>query len=508
MFKLFAAISLLLALSAPARSNGWEHGAVPFAALIGGLAYDDAATREKAAQSLGFRGQAEAVPFLLQTLREPEKNWSVRSAIYEALGKLGHSKGRPALMRCLDEETREELIAICAEALGGVPGPETVIRLGRLMRETDSRLILRRSIVALGRIGDDDAVSRLARLAEDEDDPSRLPSVIAALGQSGNPNAGLVLAGLLDRARDDGTRFRILSALAVSPSRAATSSLKDLMAESDDPRLRAGAAVALASAEGDDAASALSNLLEDPSPLVQFHALEALRRLKPLEAATPLSQFAEAMARALSEQPVSGLIADPDRAIEEAALTEAALRAVTEIEPSRSLNAFMEAARYREIEGDGIAALSVRAALYDVRRAALYGLGYTKSPEAARFLKSGHGIGDPDARLRAVAARSLAVLGQPDVVSALIPLLADESAEVRWTAAEVLGALGDPLALDAIAESLTDPDSRVRAAAAGALAYLPAEKIRPSLERLQRADDSAKVRAAAGYALDRLRNAN
>lgn len=49
-------------LGSPAGSgaNGWEHGTVPFEALVAALGSESAHMRERAAQSLGYRGKREA----------------------------------------------------------------------------------------------------------------------------------------------------------------------------------------------------------------------------------------------------------------------------------------------------------------------------------------------------------------------------------------------------------------------------------------------------------------
>lgn len=48
-----------------ASANGWEHGAIPFDALVKALNDGDTITRLQAAHSLGARGQSEAVRFLI-----------------------------------------------------------------------------------------------------------------------------------------------------------------------------------------------------------------------------------------------------------------------------------------------------------------------------------------------------------------------------------------------------------------------------------------------------------
>jgi hypothetical protein len=47
------------------QANGWEHAAVPFDVLVKALQKGQAETRARAAQSLGIRGQPEALEPLL-----------------------------------------------------------------------------------------------------------------------------------------------------------------------------------------------------------------------------------------------------------------------------------------------------------------------------------------------------------------------------------------------------------------------------------------------------------
>ena len=82
-------LAAILLWPAVARANGWEHAAIPFEALLWGLGHEAAETRARAAESLGYRGQAEALPFLLDALKAPEPDHRVRRALYTALGRLG-----------------------------------------------------------------------------------------------------------------------------------------------------------------------------------------------------------------------------------------------------------------------------------------------------------------------------------------------------------------------------------------------------------------------------------
>ncbi len=89
---------------------------------------------------------------------------------------------------------------------------------------------------------------------------------------------------------------------------------------------------------------------------------------------------------------------------------------------------------------------------------------------------------DPDAAVRADAARAAADLGHPDAAARLRSALSDESAAVRAQAARALGAVGDPESAPHLEAALDDSDWWTRAYAAQALTRLG----EPGLEHLRR----------------------
>ncbi len=65
-------------------------------------------------------------------------------------------------------------------------------------------------------------------------------------------------------------------------------------------------------------------------------------------------------------------------------------------------------------------------------------------------------LGDDKARVRAIAAEGLGMLGDPQAAEPLAAALDDEHDEVRSQAAAALYRLGDPRALDALVRTLND----------------------------------------------------
>ena len=128
---LVAVLALALCVGGPRTvcANGWEHGAVPFEALLEALSFDDAVTRAQAARSLGFRGQREAVPPLLELLADGETDDTVRAAVYTALGSLGDRRATPVLLACVDGTEPAELKGDCLVALGTLGDPASLARV-------------------------------------------------------------------------------------------------------------------------------------------------------------------------------------------------------------------------------------------------------------------------------------------------------------------------------------------------------------------------------------------
>ena len=263
--------------------------------------------------------------------------------------------------------------------------------------------------------------------------------------------------------------------------------------------------MALGASRDGEAAGTLLAMLEDPVPAVRYMAADGLQTLGIRSAAPALSALARREAAALAGRSAAELTADSLGTVATLSLQARALQAAVALDPAPAAEALLEAAAPREVSRSSTAELEVAAALYRLRRIALHGLGYAEGParEPAQALLLGPaGTGDADSRLRAVAVRSLGVLGAPGAAERIRPLLgADPSAEVRMTAARVLGLLHDRASAGALLDALNDPHALVRKEAALALGYLAEPAARAPLEALAAGDRSAPVREAAAYAL-------
>ena len=499
------ALILLIGAPRPALANGWEHGAVPFETLIEALSFESPAIREQAAHSLGFRGQPEAVQPLLDRLVLPEPDGGVRQAIYVALGQLGASEALPQLAACVEAENSAPVRAHCIEALGRLGFPPALEIVLDALGRTQNALIRDHAVDALGGFDDERAVATLVDLLHADADPVLRRRALLALGRTGAEAAMAPALRAFEAAESDAERFVALRALAELRSPAATDVLSAALKQADDPRLRAAIAVALGASRNGEAAGTLLALLDDPVPAVRYVAVDGLQSLDVKSAAPALAALAQREAATLAGLSAEELAADPLRTVAALSLQVRALRAAIALDAAKAAGALLEAARPQEVARGSTAGVEIAAAIYQRRRIALYGLGYAAGAEreAAQALLLGPGgIGERDARLRAVAVRSLGVLGAPGAEERIRPLLAgDRSADVRMMAARVLGLLHDHASAEALLAALDDRHALVRKEAALALGYLREPAAHAPLEALAADDRSDAVREASAYAL-------
>ena len=95
---------------------------------------------------------------------------------------------------------------------------------------------------------------------------------------------------------------------------------------------------------------------------------------------------------------------------------------------------------------------------------------------------------------RAMAAQSLADMGERAAVPSIIDQLSDPALDdgVRDIMAQSLGRLGDPRAAPVLVDVALDEDNglQLRRSAAEAVAMLPADETREALQRMSQAEDA------------------
>jgi HEAT repeat protein len=181
-----------------------------------------------------------------------------------------------------------------------------------------------------------------------------------------------------------------------------------------------------------------------------------------------------------------------------------AVETLTDLQPEAAVDVFLSAAKVPNLSFSSGADAKLAVAMFMLKRAAIYGLGYTKSERAWSFLVGPEALDHPDFRIRATSVRSLGVLEKEGTEAYLLPRLKDPSAEVRWGVCSVLGRIGSPASGPALQATLHDSHSYVRKEAALGLGYLKFTPAKPDLAKLAENDDSRQVRRSAALALSLL----
>ena len=505
--RLIAVLATLIFVlsSSQAAANGWEHAAISFDALVTALNFEHPETRRRAAESLGLRGDPQALPPLRERLARPERNPFVRDAIYTALGRLGDEEDSPTLIACIETESREEIRARCTAALGQLRAPQgRDVLLNLADSDSEPGSVKSAAVLALSAYPEPKVIAELGRIAGTRD--ARAPAAVAALGSSGATSATAHLLAVLDSTEDPKLRALCIVALGMIGDPSSVPALVEIAETETDPGLRIRAVAALASVESGSPTAALIGLLSDPLPGIQLFAIHGLHQSKAKEAGGPLALYAERSASRLTDYAEEGWQHNATQALETLSLLTPALRALADLDPDAGAIAMISTARLADPGAVGADTLRLKDALYRGRRAALYGLGYASSDPALETLLSAAGLRNSDPRLRAVAVRSIAIHGRPQTVPELLRALDDPAPEVRMTAARVLGLLQAKNAMPALRNRLADSNRQVRVEAATALGLLHDQQAAPDLTALASSDPEQSVRTAAQLSLQRLQN--
>ena len=485
-----------------ARANGWEHRAIPFEAVVKALSAPSDSLRATAARSMGLRGSKRGVVPLLERLKAGETSPQVVMAIFTALGRLRDDRASNRLSRCLNSNPRDEIRAACATALGRIGSKLAFGPIAQRARSDKSILVRSAAVDALGDFHFAASVSLLAKIALGGKDPGIAGRAIIALGQTRMASAESPLLVLLQRPSPPGRKIRILRALGKTGAKSAVRALEAIAGKEKNDRIRIEASVALAAIHDGSSGPALVKMLSDRHPAVQYMALDGLQKIRYGAAIGPVSQLSLGISQRISGLDADGLARDFARVLAALSVQVEALRTISELDAPAGLEALLSAASARTspLPRTSIG-FKIAEGLYETRRMALYGLGYTKSRRALDLLAGTSGIGDDDARLRAVAVRSIGVLGFGGSPAVIKPLLADRDRDVRIMAVRVLGLLKARKYAPQISVLAGDKMSGVRRQAALSLGYLKAVQARAVLEKLAQDDPVKAVRAAAKYAL-------
>ena len=436
----------------------------------------EAAIRDEVVKALAQIGDARAIP-AIRTLLPMQ-----RRSVLEALGQFHDQESVPEFIaaispRALQTSEQINLATGGAKALTSTPDPRAVPALLQAMSQTgrvfewnrDPYLELRQQLgQALAVVGDERAADALllmarsvpafpwtrATVAIDHDDGGishhpaawplfkigipAVPRLIEEL-QTAPPNNRNDGEGAFD-----GTR---------QGREVAAWVLHNLFSQGG-----------LQPGDGVVAIPTLIHALNDRSPLVRQHSVEALGSLKASQAIPALIQLVDHPRHALDGLPAQD---DGPFAVEVATACENWQR--------RTNHILKAVARALSLIGDEKSVGAVEKLLKhespDVRKSAVYAMLSTRHPQRIEWLLKL--LSDPAEQVHETAVRQLGFASDRRIVQPLIlELQASQPLSIRAMAAQSLGLLGDHAAADALAEAMQDPDHKLQLNSAVALLEL------------------------------------
>jgi HEAT repeat protein len=419
--------------------------------------------------SLGMRGDAEAVPILVPLLGAGDA--AQESASAAALGRIATPQAAAALVRFRAEAPpalRADATDACLDAadrLLAAGQAATAAGIYELLESSAEpehvRLAAFRGMVAARPA---EATERVVRALGGDEAGLRSAAAEAVLLAPG-PEATMAFAAALGRVPPDG-QVVLLSALAKRGDAAARPAVIAVLASADQA-VRAAALDALGSLGSAEDVSLLAQKAAEGDQAERSAAADALARLNAAGADA-------AMASALGSAPAP---------VRVALLAALAARGAKDAVPAVLRAARDDDAQVRR------AALEALRALADERQTTdLVALVVEARDDAERAAA--------EATLADVCGR-----GGERCADAVLRALAGADASTKSALLRALGRAGGPDALAAVRDALADPEPAVREAAVRVLAAWPDAGAMPALEALAESADNATYQALAlqGY---------
>ena len=230
--------------------------------------------REAAARALGWAGNREAVPSLLERFQTPDETTAVKVAVLQALGRIGDDSARGLVVassRDPDSKIREA--ALYGLALGGlVDASDRIVFLRQVAEDQALDLLMRaQSIQALGNLKDVGSADLLTKLLENEP-PTRLQALENSASQ---PQIMMVRYWEMRDVRAWAAR-----SIEQIDARAALPVLLKTAEDPDDFFLRLLSVRVLVAWAAPEAREVFIRRLDDPYSGTRAAALEGLGRLK------------------------------------------------------------------------------------------------------------------------------------------------------------------------------------------------------------------------------------
>jgi len=290
--------------------------------LIKALSDRDLRVRQSAANALGEIGNPQAVEALIKALED--ENWFVRQSAIKALGKTDDPQAIQSLIKALiDRDSRVRVSA--ARTLGEIGDPQAVQPLIKALSDRDLR-VRQSAADALGETGRP-AIQPLIKALEDENSSLRLWSA-EALGRIGDPQA---VQPLIKALSDRNSRVRISAARTLGQigDPQAVQSLINALSDRNG-----GVCISAADALGKIGQPAIHPLikaLEDENSSVRLWAAYALGEIGDPQAVQPLIKALEDESGPVRESAADALGEIDDPQAEKVARKRALARKAREV---------------------------------------------------------------------------------------------------------------------------------------------------------------------------------
>lgn len=391
-----------------------------------GLKDNDQQLRKMAAKAaIGMR-DADLVPVLVDTLKNPYEVESVRYLAAEALGEMEAEAAATPLLDALGDEN----VAVrysAASALSNLGGETAVKGLIEALRD-ENEFVRSQVAFALGKIGDSRALEALFGAVNDQ---------------------------------HEGVRFSVAEALGRFPGQPVLQELEARLARADRT-MRLALVEVLGQIKDDHAIEILRKVLRDPDTDLSFRASLALMEHKSLDTLDDLIEASRRLDKELMEwlggegagAPIPALAPEGDETTQFKAYSTIGLKKNEE-----------QAAALEKLS------VALQHTSPNVRGCAANALGDFRSPAANQLLLTA--LQDDHEYVRATALASLGKIGDPDVLPSLEKCLSDPSEEVRYAFARMLGSFQDLRAvrfLEDLAAKDASPDVK-RVARTGLQAF-------------------------------------
>ena len=290
--------------------------AVP--ALLNALDHTSGSVRSSVVEALGCIGDSRAVGPLVQLLAEPDehiqtqaaaalircpdtrcvrpllgilqqtRNTDLRRNATRALAATKDPRAVPAIARSLDDSD-DTLREVATEALGAIGDRAACGALLKLLRGNSPSLVLK-AMAAMRKVATAEAVPALIPFVQ-HFNPSIRRQAVEILGDLRPDDAFDLFAELLENDQSVEVRTAAARGLGKLKDRQAIRLLEQALR--DEPTVRCAAVMGLTTIGDAEAIPALLATLKDATPVVRYHAVTGLGKLKADQAATAIRKLLE-----------------------------------------------------------------------------------------------------------------------------------------------------------------------------------------------------------------------